>query len=71
MSRRLSRAGTPEREEREPWVAALDAQIASEDREDARLEALQVRVGVPEPPRDLRTEPHWADGGVAFGRQER
>lgn len=52
-------------------LLALDAEIAAEDREDARREALRVKQGVPEPRCDLRTEPGWAEGGVALGRQER
>lgn len=60
----------PMSDEARAALLALDAQIAAEDREDARLEALRVREGTPEPPRDLRTGPGWADGGLTLGRQE-
>lgn len=43
----------------------LEAEIAAEDAEDARSEALRIEQGLPEPRRTIRTAPHWADGGVA------
>ena len=42
----------------------LDAQFAAEDREDRRRAAERRRKGLPEPERDIKTSPGFADGGA-------
>lgn len=55
-------------EEFNDFLTRLDAQIAAEDREDARVEVARVKAGLPEDPRDLRAGPGWADGGTTPSR---
>lgn len=44
---------------------ALAEVFEAEDREDRRAEAQRRREGLPEPERDIRTFPGFADGGAA------
>lgn len=64
MSTERGRKRVPLSEDFSDFLAGLDAQIAAEDREDARREAARVRAGLPEDPRDLRAGPGWADEGT-------
>lgn len=72
MPRRLTERPGPEQAGQwEPWLVALDAQIAAEDREDRRARDRQRRLGLPDPETtiltplghpDAGTEPRWVDG---------
>lgn len=44
---------------------ALAEVFEAEDREDRRKEAQRRRDGLPEPKRDIRAYPGFADGGAA------
>ncbi|MFB1427313.1 hypothetical protein ACIPJU_01120 [Micrococcus endophyticus] len=46
-------------------LEALNAVFEAEEREDRRAEAQRRREGLPEPERDIRTFPGFADGGAA------
>ena len=46
-------------------LEALAEVFEAEDREDRRREAQRRRDGLPEPKRDIRTYPDFANGGVA------
>ncbi|AQP51885.1 hypothetical protein [Tessaracoccus flavescens] len=46
-------------------LEALAEVFEAEDREDRRAEAQRRRDGLPEPKRDIRTFPGFADGGAA------
>ena len=45
-------------------LEALAKVFEAEDREDRRAEAQRRRDGLPEPKRDIRTFPGFADGGA-------
>lgn len=68
MNTSKPRTREPQTEDFRDSLARLDAEIAAEDREDARREAARLKAGLPEPPRDLCTGPGWADGGVTPSR---
>ena len=46
-------------------LEALGEVFEAEDREDRRKEAQRRRDGLPEPKRDIRAYPGFADGGAA------
>lgn len=46
-------------------LEALAEVFEAEDREDRRAEAQRRRDSLPEPKRDIRTFPGFADGGAA------
>lgn len=46
-------------------LEALGEQFEAEEREDRRSEAQRRREGLPEPERDIKTYPGFADGGAA------
>lgn len=46
------------------WLLDLDAEIAAEDREDALAERKRVRLGLPEPERDIVAFEGWAGTAV-------
>lgn len=46
-------------------LEALGEQFEAEAREDRRAEAERRRKGLPEPERDIKTYPGFADGGAA------
>jgi len=46
------------------WLLDLDAEIAAEDREDARAEEERLRLGLPEPERDIVAFEGWAGTAV-------
>lgn len=68
MSAEESRRREPHTEDFRDFIARLDAEIAAEDREDARRRTARVKAGLPELARNLCTGPGWADGGVTPSR---
>lgn len=46
-------------------LEALNAVFEAEEREDHRAEAQRRREGLPEPERDIRAFPGFANGGAA------
>lgn len=68
MSTETPRTPVPMTADFRVFLARLDAEIAAEDREDARREAARIRAGLPESRRELRAGTGWADGGVIPGR---
>lgn len=46
-------------------LEALGEQFEAEEREDRRADAERRRKGLPEPERDIRAFPGFADGGAA------
>lgn len=46
-------------------LEALNAVFEAEEREDRRAEAQRRREGLPEPERDIRAFPGFANGGAA------
>lgn len=61
MSRRVTARRDPEQSGQwEPWLVALDAEIAAEDREDRKRARYTVR-GLPKPKRG----PEWLDAFAA------
>lgn len=49
----------------EPWLLALDAEIAAEEREDRRKGAEGLSAALPEPGRDIVCFEDFADHGVS------
>lgn len=53
----------PKETERQ-WLFDLEEQILAEDREDRRRERERMRLGLPEPKREVMTFEGWADTAV-------
>lgn len=68
MSAEEPRRREPQTEDFRDFIARLDAEVAAEDREDARREAARLKAGLTKPPRDPCPGPGWADGGVTPSR---
>lgn len=68
MSAEEPRRREPRTEDFRAYLARLDAEVAAEDREDARRESARAKAGLPVPSRDLCAGPGGADGGATPSR---